>query len=388
MELSEFIEILETRKRRSFSSIPEKLRPYYEKLEKELENRAILLYGPRGVGKTTFLLTQAQKKNLFYVQADDPTILSFDFLYLMEKVLAHYPGIVIDEVHSLPNYGAILKVLYDAFPNKIIYASDSSSLVIRRSVADISRRYVLKRLPLMSFREFIYLETGILFEKITFPYENIDSFATKVIKQIDVLHHFRQYCEKGTRPFYKEPEFQEKMLRVLEKVLYYDLPTLLGSVSENHFSVMKVMVSHILHSKIPTVNIESLSNEWGIGRAKTYEILKTLAEIELLNIVYKKGKEKPLSKGEKIFFSDPIFYKVFDGQLGNLREAFVVFALKEIGKVWACDNEEEGDFIFENLKLEVGGRQKRIKASDFVIRDDLDLPLDNKIPLWILGMFW
>ncbi len=209
----------------------------------------------------------------------------------------------------------------------------------------------------MSFREFVYLETGILFEKITFPYETIDNFSTKVIKQIDVLHYFRQYCEKGTRSFYKEPEFQEKLLRVLEKVLYYDLPTLLGNVSENHFSVMKAMVSHLLHSKIPTVDIESLSNEWGGGRTKTYEILKTLAEIELLNIVYKKGKEEPFSKDEKIFFSDPIFYKASDGKLGNFRKGF---ALKEIGKVWACDNKnkEEGDFIFENFKLEVGGRQK------------------------------
>ncbi len=103
-----------------------------------------MVYGPKGVGKTTFLLSQTQKKNLFYIQADAPTILSFDFLYLMEKVLAHYPGIVIDEVHSLPNYGVIQKVLYDAFPNKIIYARDSSSMVIRRSVADISRRYMLK----------------------------------------------------------------------------------------------------------------------------------------------------------------------------------------------------------------------------------------------------
>ncbi|AEH51545.1 ATP-binding protein [Pseudothermotoga thermarum] len=388
MTLTEFIEILESRKKRLFGFLPEIRRPYFDNLKKEFQNRAILLYGPRGAGKTTFLLIQALEKNLFYISADDPTIMLFPFLELAEKVLAHYPGIVIDEIHGLPNYGAILKTLYDSFPNKIIYACDSSSIIIRKSVADLSRRFVLKRLPLMSFREFIYLETGIYLEKITFPYEKLDEFCMRVIKQLDVLHYFELYSEKGTRPFYKEPDFSEKVLRTMEKVLYYDLPLMLGSTTENYFAVVKAMVSHLVHSKIPTINIESMSKEWGIGRAKIYEILKTLAEIDFLNIVYKKGKEKPFSKGEKMFFSDPVFYNVFKGEIGNFREAFVVFALKELGPVWACDNEQEGDFVFKDIKLEVGGKKKKIKSSDIVIRDDLDLPLGNKIPLWILGMLW
>jgi hypothetical protein len=40
------------------------------------------------------------------------------------------------------------------------------------------------------------------------------------------------------------------------------------------------------------------------------------------------------------------------------------------------------------MKLEVGGRGKSHKSSDFVIRDDIDIPFKNAIPLWMLGMLW
>lgn len=65
-----------------------------------------------------------------------------------------------------------------------------------------------------------------------------------------------------------------------------------------------------------------------------------------------------------------------------------MFALKEKGKIWAAKNEQDGDFVFEGMKLEIGGKKKSSKSSDFVLRDDIDLPLRNVIPLWILGMLW
>jgi len=42
----------------------------------------------------------------------------------------------------------------------------------------------------------------------------------------------------------------------------------------------------------------------------------------------------------------------------------------------------------EKLKIEVGGASKKIKNADFVIRDDIDYPAGNTVPLWLLGMGW
>jgi hypothetical protein len=36
-------------------------------------------------------------------------------------------------------------------------------------------------------------------------------------------------------------------------------------------------------------------------------------------------------------------------------------------------------------KIEVGGKNKSPKKADIVVRDDIDLPGKNSIPMWLLG---
>ncbi|MGB9821359.1 MAG: ATP-binding protein, partial [Pseudothermotoga sp.] len=132
----------------------------------------------------------------------------------------------------------------------------------------------------------------------------------------------------------------------------------------------------------------SMCKEWSIGKPKLYQLLMAMEQVSLINIVPKGKVERPYSKGSKMFFADPTLYYVFEGEVGNFREAFIVFALKEKGKIYAAKDEREADFIFEGLKLEIGGKKKSSKSSDFVLRDDIDLPLRNVIPLWMLGMLW
>ncbi|WP_235280310.1 AAA family ATPase [Thermotoga sp. Mc24] len=87
---------------------------------------------------------------------------------LLHEIMKNYPGIIIDEVHFLKNWSTILKVLYDSFPDRVIWTSDSSSVLLRKRLSDLSRRFVLIRMPLMSFREFIHFETEKNSEEVEF----------------------------------------------------------------------------------------------------------------------------------------------------------------------------------------------------------------------------
>lgn len=51
-------------------------------------------------------------------------------------------------------------------------------------------------------------------------------------------------------------------------------------------------------------------------------------------------------------------------------------------------DEIKADLIFNEIRLEIGGANKNPKLADFVIRDDIDLPVRNCIPMWVLGMGW
>jgi len=389
MDTIEIIERLESRKVRMVSALPDRKRLYFEKLEKIENERGILLYGPRGVGKTTYLLINAKKYNFFYVSGDDPLLSQISLYNLGERIfLEGFNGLIIDEVHFLNNWSLQIKSLYDSFPDKKIWISDSSSIILRKGIADFSRRFIKVRMPLLSFREYIHLATGVKIDEIESPFTFDREYIVSLTKDIEVLKLFKEYSSSGTRPFFLEGNFSEKMKNVLEKTLYNDIPYFLESVRDNHLRLMNAIISYLLYSKIPTINVDSMCKEWGVGKPKLYELMRVMEESELINIVYKERNFKVNSKGDKIFPSDPSYYYIYDGEIGNFREAFVVFALKEKGNVYSIKNEKDGDFIFNGIKIEVGGKNKKRKNSEFVIRDDLDLPIRNKIPLWVLGLLW
>ncbi|MGC9772534.1 hypothetical protein [Fervidobacterium islandicum] len=151
---------------------------------------------------------------------------------------------------------------------------------------------------------------------------------------------------------------------------------------------MKAIVSHLAYSKIPTINVEAMCRDWGIGKEKLFELLNALKEVGLVNIVQKSLIERPYSKGGKIFFFDPTLYSVLEGEIGNFREAFVVFALKDRGRLLVQKDEPKGDFLFDDISLEIGGENKKKKDSQYLVRDDIDVPVRNAIPMWALGMGW
>jgi predicted AAA+ superfamily ATPase len=104
-----------------------------------------MLTGPRGVGKTTFLLYHAQKffethrERLLYLSADNPTLGSEGLYEIVSSIfLAGYAGVIIDEVHFAKDWSIHLKALYDDFPKHTLWISDSSSLCLRMGKGDLS----------------------------------------------------------------------------------------------------------------------------------------------------------------------------------------------------------------------------------------------------------
>ena len=109
----------------------------------------------------------------------------------------------------------------------------------------------------------------------------------------------------------------------------------------------------------------------------------------LIRIIRKKNDTKVNSIGAKIFLEEPSIYYLFDSKIGNIRECYVTTLLQEGDKnVYASENEQNADFIVDGIKLEVGGKNKNIKQADFVIKDDIDVPLRNTLPMWTLGFMY
>ncbi len=112
--------------------------------------------GLRGVGKTTLMLQLAPHlRNSVYFSADHYILSSFD-LYETINTLSKrgYTNILIDEIHTRPDWQKILKSVYDERKVRVFF-SGSSYMMLDDMSSDLSRRVVLYDLPPLSFREFL-----------------------------------------------------------------------------------------------------------------------------------------------------------------------------------------------------------------------------------------
>ena len=386
-KLSDLIEKLELIHERLKLSLPRLFRPYFQNLK--IENlRGVIIYGQRGVGKTTFLLSKTKNLPFLYVSVDHPLVSDVSLYELGEAVFkSGYKGIILDEVQYAKDWAIHLKALYDSFPECFIWASGSSSLILKTGSADFSRRFIFKKIPLLSFREYLFLTSEVLIEPV-------DIFDLKLeflkrFSSLELLQKFRHYLRSGTRPFFQEGAYCERLKAVLEKAIFHDIPLLLPSIKENHLKLLRAVVGHLLFTPVPVLNISSLCRDWQIGKEKLYELLFTMESAEIIKLIRKKRKDTGYTKGAKILLTDVSFYYCFEGNLGTAREAFSVYNLCErYGEVLACPNDMECDYVVKNLKIEIGGKNKKPKNADLVVSDEVDLPVKNKVPLYILGLLY
>jgi predicted AAA+ superfamily ATPase len=93
--------------------------------------KAIVLLGPRQVGKTTLIEKLVTNKKVLFLNGDDPqtrlTFANANFNFLKETV-SDYEVIVIDEAQRIQNIGVTVKMLIDAKLNKQFILTGSSSL--------------------------------------------------------------------------------------------------------------------------------------------------------------------------------------------------------------------------------------------------------------------
>ncbi|MEK6704294.1 MAG: AAA family ATPase [Bdellovibrionota bacterium] len=355
--------------------------------------RAIIITGARGVGKTTLILQNYPQEDFLYFSADNPIIAGCSLYDIGEAAFMQgYRGVLIDEVHYAKDWSINLKALYDAFPRKKICASDSSAIILRKGMGDLSRRFLVRKLPLLSFREYLILSGVCASLPQIDPFSADKKSIQSVLSKINVMKHFKQYLQMGFRPFFLEgmAQYQEKLVGTIEKTLTQDIPFLVPQLSENHFRLMSAVIGYLAKSSVPTLAVNSLCNEWEIGKEKLYQLLQALEVAQVIRIIRKPKDHRLHSIGAKIFLHEPATYEALAGNTGSVREAYCAAAFQEAGyTVHAAMDEKGYDMIIDGkTTIEIGGATKKRKKADFMIRDGTDVPTTGVIPMWLLGFAW
>ncbi|MBS7395791.1 MAG: AAA family ATPase [Alloprevotella sp.] len=363
--------------------------------------RMIGIRGPRGVGRTSFLLQYAKENydvrlrqclyinvNSFYFQAHGIVDFAGRFVAEGGQVL------LIDQVFKLQNWREQLCECYRLYPYlRIVYTTTSVSMGEEEDttgLSSLSRTYVLHG---FSFREYINLATQQSFEPYTFDklLNEHEQILRTILPKVHPWNYFLDYLKHGYYPFFLENHnFTEALLKAMNNMIEVDL--LLNKQIELKYLARIKKLLYLLAINDPTSpNVSKLATEIGTSRATVMNYLKYLEEARLINMVHREG-EKFSKKPAAIYLHDAnLMYAVYEPSMTEqtIMETFFVNCLWRHHTVHKA--RRAGLFRIDNTtNICVCDKTKRVRtaADTIYVKYNTDIGREKEIPLWLFGFLY
>lgn len=326
---------------------------YPHVIEKEI-NRAVVLVGPRRVGKTVMMFhaidqliqEKVNPQKIFFIGIDNPIYIHLslqDILDLCKDALkissVENCFVFFDEIQYLKDWERHLKVLVDTYPKTKFIVSGSAAAALRwHSTESGAGRFTDFMLPPLTFQEFIHLKnrSHLMVEGII-KYNGND-LPYQLTHNIDELNkEFINYLNFGGYPeVVLSEKIQSDMGRyvkndIVDKVLLRDLPSLYGikDVQElNRF------FTYIAYNSGNEFSYEGMSKESGIQKdtlKKYLEYLESAFLIKVLNKLDINAKRLKRVTSFKVYLTNSslrtaLFSPISetDQEIGNMVETVVL----------------------------------------------------------------
>jgi predicted AAA+ superfamily ATPase len=380
--------------------VPEYKRFLFDKID--FNERLIGVLGSRGVGKTTLLLQYLHSifkgKKTLYIMADHPMVLELGLFNIADEFQKKGGEVlIIDEIHKIKNFEIDLKLIYDSFFSLNVVFTGSNAVAIDNAKADLSRRAIIYKLPVLSFREFLELETNEKFETISLQeiLENHTTHAIDILSRVKPFAYFEEYLKGGAYPFYKTSKnsYVQKLLNASMQILETDLP-MIYTIEHDKINSLKKMMVMLCQSEPYDINISKLCGAVELNQRTLYKYLGILQSAGLIRILGAKSTGiSIISKPEKMYLDNTNLFSIFcnNSKIGTIRETFFASSVSYNHNI---NYPKSGDFILdEKYTFEIGGKDKsfkQLKDAEFgyVVADDIEIGIDNKIPLWLFGFIY
>lgn len=291
--------------------------------------RALILMGPRRVGKTVMMHHSMQRlmeegissQNIIYINVETPIynkILLEQLFIIACSILEKDPVkdslfVFFDEIQYLKNWEVELKSMVDTYRNVKFIASGSAAAELKkRSDESGAGRFTDFNLPPLTFYEYMYLKgyANIMLPK-TIEWGNGTSrvYSTIDINRLNNL--FIDYINYGGYP---EVVFSDKMREnpgqfirhdIIDKVLLRDLPSLYGINDVQELNSLFTMIAY--HSGAQ-FSYEKLSKESGVQKETLKKYINYLEAAFLIRVVKRTDETAKSYQREtqfKIYLTNP-----------------------------------------------------------------------------------
>lgn len=249
--------------------------------------RAVILMGPRRVGKTVMLYHTIQRliadgvspQNIIYISVETPIynkILLEQLFNLAKQALGKSDSserfyVFFDEIQYLKNWEINLKSLVDTYRNVKFVASGSAAAELKkRSDESGAGRFTDFSLPPLTFFEYVHLKDyAHLMIPLKMEWSNGEITGNTTIDISKLNNLFVDYINYGGYP---EIVFSQRMQEnpgqfirhdIVDKVLLRDLPSLYGITDVQELNSLFTMIAY--HSGAQ-FSYEGLSKDSGVKK--------------------------------------------------------------------------------------------------------------------------
>lgn len=311
--------------------------PFFSSLIDSSIRRALVLMGPRRVGKTVMvyhsikeLLKSGVKPNcILYVSLETPiyTGLSLEkLLEFFQEKLGHKRDsplyVFFDEIQYLKNWEIHLKSLVDSYPAYKFTATGSAAAALRlKSQESGAGRFTDFILPPLTFAEYLSFigKESQLIER--YPDESTEGFNYSV-KDIDALNEeFINYLNYGGYP---EAVFSNTIRSnpgqyiksdIIDKVLLRDLPSLYGI---NDIQELNRLFTTLAYNTGREVSLDALAKSSGVAKntiRRYLEYLEAAFLIKMVERIDQNAKRFKRAMSFKVYLTNPSMRAALFGQL-------------------------------------------------------------------------
>lgn len=370
------------------------------------DERLSAIIGPRGVGKTTLMLQYIKQHyadnlgEVLYATTESLYFVQNTLIDLAERFVTNGgKHLFLDEIHRYPDWSREIKLIYDTYPELKVTISGSSLLQILNSEADLSRRCIWYNMQGLSFREFLQFYKGI--DLPVFSLDNIIQKPDEVCHDVNALCHpvplFHEYLQVGYFPYYLEGEerYYERVANVVDYVIGTELPMVCKVETVN---VRKLqMLLNVVAGLVPyELDISKMALMLQASRNTVITYLRYLSMSKVINLLYSDLQSlKKVQKPDKMYLENPNMLYALCLEKTNIGTARETFVVNQLGYQHRIEyGKKNGDFKIDGKYVfEVGGATKAFDQvaglpDSYILADDIEWPVGNKLPLWLAGLLY
>jgi predicted AAA+ superfamily ATPase len=301
---------------------------FYPLIKNNAIHRAIVLMGPRRVGKTVMLYHTIHQlindgispQKILYASIETPiynNISLYDLFAMAKKATGNMESdgwyIIYDEIQYLKGWEVHLKTLVDAFHNTKFIASGSAAAALKlKSNESGAGRFTDFMLPPLTFYEFIHLKNlQALIKADTINWKGNIALFSATTNIVELNKHFINYVNFGGYPeVIFSTEIQSNPGRfmradIIDKVLLRDLPGLYGIQDVQE---LNSLFTTIAWNSGQECSIDELSKNSGVKKTTLRQYLSYLEAAFLVHIVKRVDQKAGRFQREnffKIYLTNP-----------------------------------------------------------------------------------